>query len=98
MKRDLIRPRTLDVTFDVPFGTVIRGVVHSFCLLVHAYRLARRSSLRRLSSVRIVNSIVINCSIEIKCFLVQPLVLSLPSVRVPFEASSRLLLQAFLTT
>jgi len=45
-----------------------------------------------------VNSIVINCSIEIKCFLVQPLVLSLPSVRVPFEASSRLLLQAFLTT
>jgi len=43
-----------------------------------------------------VNSIVINCSIEIKCFLVQPLVLSLPSVRVPFEASSRLLLQAFL--
>jgi hypothetical protein len=45
-----------------------------------------------------VNSIVINCSIEIKCFLVQPLVLTLPSVRVPFEASSRLLLQAFLTT
>jgi hypothetical protein len=45
-----------------------------------------------------VNSIVINCSIEIKCFLVQPLVLTLPSVRVPFEASSRLLLHAFVTT